>query len=972
MRVKLTLLAGACAGAITLPAFAQDAAEERDSTEIIVTAQRQAQSLQDVPIAVSAFTSEALENQQIDNPLELQQALPSTTFTKGNFTGSNVTIRGVGSPVVAASGDSGVATHFNDMPTVGGRLFETEFYDLERLEVLRGPQGTLFGRNATGGVINLITAKPKLGQFGAAGEVSYGKYNALQAKGMVNVPIGEIAAVRLAGIYLKRDGYTTNLNTGNDIDGRDYYSLRGSFAIEPTESTKFTITGQYFKEDSNRSRVQKQLCATDLTGILGCRPDREEFGVINGDATAGSTLTSREFLAIAAPALLPFALGSSYDDDGNLYTGAINPADVRKVAIDFEPTYKSDELIIQAELEHNFGNLTATLNGGYLKNNLVSRTDYNLTTTRSLATNPALATIRALAAANVPFGLALNNSGLFNGTQICVSDPDRSYSGFIGGNVNRCADNTTEFDESGVSNEQWSIEGRLASDFDSPFNFMLGGLYLTNKVTNSDYYVAASGLDYAALLLAGGAGVLAPPFFNSETNLGKLKTFGIFGEVYIQPSDQLKFTAGLRYSHDKKFISARQPFLSALVPFGTTDANSALAGVDADPAAPGVQPYALQRGTFKKLTGRAVIDWQPEVSFTDDTLIYASFTRGYKPGGFNPPYDPNLFPPIPLTFDPEIIDAFEIGTKNSFGGGAAQINLTGFYYKYSGLQVSRIINRSSFNDNTDATIFGVEAETILRPVREFTINASVSYLHTKLKNLRLTDTRDPSGGRSDVVIIKDAQSAANCVVAPTVPGSVPIANTLALVNGFNAAASGGVIRPAVIVPGTGSGPGNEAYGAFSLCNALSSFLQANTPTGTYLFDQGQGGGLFLPGGVEVDLSGNKLQNSPTWKVSTGAQYEFRTASDWSITPRVDMTLTGSQWGSTFNTIRDRIPSYVIANAQLKISAPDDRFYARVYVANVFDTNAVTGKYITDPSSGLFTNIFTVEPRTYGAAVGFKF
>ncbi|HMT43807.1 MAG TPA: TonB-dependent receptor [Chakrabartia sp.] len=974
---KYQLLGATALAMLTVnPAFAQQspqASEEEESfgNEIIVTAQRQSQSLQNVPIAVSAFSTEALERSQIDNPLELQQALPSTTFTNGNFTGANITIRGVGSPVVAASGDSGVGIHFNDMPLVAARIFETEFYDLERLEVLRGPQGTLFGRNATGGVLNFITAKPDLSGFKASGEAQYGSYDSKQVKGMVNLPIGETLGVRLAGMYLKRDGYTRNLNTGNRIDGRDYYSLRGSLKFEPSDTTRFNITAQYFKEDSNRSRVQKQLCATDTTAILGCRPDREEFGVINGDATSGTALSSREFLSfVAGGALVPFALESLYGDDGHSYDTAINPSNVRQVAIDFEPTYKSDELIIQAEFEQEFGPITVTLNGGYTENSVKSRTDYNLTTTRSVANSPGIAFIRAAAASSAgsplfaakPTATAFLNSGLFQGNNICVSEVNRSYVGFIGGQVNRCAANTTEYDESGVKTRGYSLEGRIASDFDGKFNFMLGGLYLNNRVTDSDYFVAASGLDYAALILGGGAGALAPPFYNSETRLGRLKTFGVFGEVYFDLTDNLKITGGLRYSKDKKFISARQPFLKVPVPFGTTDANAALAASDADPSVAGVQAYADQSGSFSEVTGRVVIDWKP----TEDNLIYASFTRGYKPGGFNPPYDPNLFPPIPLTFGNELIDAFEVGTKNSFGRGRAQINATAFYYKYNGLQVSRIINRSSFNDNTNATIYGVELEAILKPVRALTFNANLSYLKTKVGNLNLTDTRNPSNGRDDVVIIKDVQSAANCVVAPRVQGSVPIANTLALVNGFNAAASGGIIRPATPVPGTNS------MGAFSLCGALGDFVRANTPAGTYMFDIGQGGGQFLPGGVDRNLKGNQLQNSPTWKFSVGVQYEAELSSGWTITPRADLNFTGEAWGSTFNTIRDRLKSYEIVNAQITVAAPESKFYARAFVANLFNNQAVTGKYITDPSSGLFTNIFTVEPRTYGLAAGFKF
>lgn len=137
--------------------------------DIIVTAQRQSQRLQDVPIAVSAFTADNLQKQQIVNPAALQQSLPSITYTKTGFTTSSFTIRGIGDLCVGTSCDTATGIHVNDMPLTTTRLFETEFFDLERIEVLRGPQGTLFGRNATSGVVNFITAKPDLTAIHAAG-----------------------------------------------------------------------------------------------------------------------------------------------------------------------------------------------------------------------------------------------------------------------------------------------------------------------------------------------------------------------------------------------------------------------------------------------------------------------------------------------------------------------------------------------------------------------------------------------------------------------------------------------------------------------------------------------------------------------------------------------------------------------------------------------------------------------------------
>ena len=168
---KSLLFAATAMSTLSVPALAQDQSDGAvDDNVIIVTAQRQAQSLQEVPIAVSAFDSEALEAQQIENASDLQLTLPNVQFSKSNFTASSFTIRGIGDLCVGTSCDSATAIHLNDAPLFGTRFFETEYFDLERIEVLRGPQGTLYGRNATSGVVNVVTAKPQLGEFGASAD----------------------------------------------------------------------------------------------------------------------------------------------------------------------------------------------------------------------------------------------------------------------------------------------------------------------------------------------------------------------------------------------------------------------------------------------------------------------------------------------------------------------------------------------------------------------------------------------------------------------------------------------------------------------------------------------------------------------------------------------------------------------------------------------------------------------------------
>ncbi|NWG91489.1 MAG: TonB-dependent receptor, partial [Parvularculaceae bacterium] len=149
------LLCGAGVGAIAATsAFAQSI-----SDEIVVTAQRQEQSVQDVPIAVSAFGGEDLGARQLETFQDIQFNIPNFAFSKSQFTASSISIRGIGALAVGASTEPSTSIHMNDFFLQSPRLFETEFFDVERLEILRGPQGTLFGRNATGGVVNVITRK---------------------------------------------------------------------------------------------------------------------------------------------------------------------------------------------------------------------------------------------------------------------------------------------------------------------------------------------------------------------------------------------------------------------------------------------------------------------------------------------------------------------------------------------------------------------------------------------------------------------------------------------------------------------------------------------------------------------------------------------------------------------------------------------------------------------------------------------
>ena len=993
--MKQVYITGVSAFAMLMatPALAQSAQDDAPGAdEIIVTAQRQAQSLQEVPIAVSAFSAEALEKQQIENSSDLQLTLPNVTFTKGNFTGSSFTIRGIGDLCVGVACDSATAIHIDGTPLLATRLFETEFFDLERVEVLRGPQGTLFGRNATSGVINFVPVRPDLTGFKASGEVEYGNYNSVKAKGMVNLALNDTLGVRVAGFYLNRDGYTQNIFDGSRMDDRNMYAVRGSVRWEPSESTTIDLMGYYFRENDNRMRIQKQMCQRDPTGVLGCLPARREYGITNANSTFVGTLSSREFLSFnGIPSSL--GLGSLYGPDA--YSGVVNPADPRVVSTDYMPTYFTNEEQYQARINQEVGAFNVQLTGFYHKATVDSSQDYNLSVQNRSVMTPGLTALAGLAAGAAgpalgsylkPIADAITPNGPAG--SLCTSLPETTGTGSYGG-YKLCSATPQDFDRSNQSSRDWSLEGIITSDFDGKFNFLLGGIYVDYKMTENSYYVNSFGIDYVSGILGtftalgGGrpASYLATPYYRNYSDELGLKSYGLFGEAYYDVADTVKMTVGLRYNNDKKYVKARTTLASFLTPFGSTNAYASpfFVAYDADPGRTGNQPFQEREVQFSEWTGRAVLDWK----VTEDNLLYASFSRGYKSGGNNPPLTAEIQQAfgVPDAFGSETVNAFEIGSKNVFANGKFTLNATAFYYQYKGLQLSRIVARTSVNDNVDADIYGLELESIIRPTRELAINMGASYLHTKAGDSgnRLFNPRDPSAGRSDAVIIKDITNGANCVA---VSKSGNTAGVNAFVNTINTAVinnvTGGALTPRTAanpngapLQGTtsfGANSGLAANGAYSICGVLTAAAAGAIPG----ISGAAFGGVDVLAGVPVNIKGNKLPQAPNYKFSIGAQYTAELSNGMTIVPRADLIYTGESYGNIFNGAINKIEGYTQANAQIQLNGQGDRWFMRAFVQNIFDSASITGLYVTDQSSGNYTNIFTLEPRRYGLAAGFKF
>ncbi len=412
-------------------------------------------------------------------------------------------------------------------------------------------------------------------------------------------------------------------------------------------------------------------------------------------------------------------------------------------------------------------------------------------------------------------------------------------------------------------------------------------------------------------------------YYNNRTPY-HLKSKAAFGEVYYEFSDVLKLTAGLRYTHDRK-----------------TQVN--LPVVLFVPGSGHPVGKTLPPGDWKEMTGRLVLDWKPEVSFTDSTLVYASFAKGYKGGGLNPPQSTGVGK-VNDTFDPEFVNSFEIGTKNTLLDGSLVFNATAFYYDYKGYQVSKIVNRTSVNENIDAKISGLEIESIWEPIHHLRFNANLGLLKTEIVDSKSIDTANRTQGDPNLILVK-ASNASNCVASK--------ADVVGLLTAINA-------NPV---------PYNFGYALLGVCTSVKAPPANATVGGTSLLATGMNAfNQYIADGVEQNLKGKELPNSPKATISVGAQYTWNLPNGWDATLRGDYYHQGKTYSRIYNTFADRINAWENVNATLQVVNPGMGIQVEAYVKNLLDDEPLTDIYLTDDSSGLFQNGFILEPRTYGISI----
>lgn len=717
MRLALVSLS-AVAAVLAAPALAQNAVPEPTQRggiqEIVVTAQKRAEDVQDVPIAISAFNAEALQERAIGNVSALSGITPNVTLDASTpFSGSSAvlgaTIRGIGSSDFAFNIDPAVGVYLDGVYLGRSIGANQDLLDVERIEVLKGPQGTLFGRNTIGGAISIVTRNPG-DEFRVQGDLTVGSYKRIQARGMVELPITTGLSSSLAFGILSRDGYQKRVpypgDAGNfaswemfpaagyrtdDTQGGDNsWNLRGKLRWDDGSRFRATVTADYTNVDQN-STASTLLAVTPIPGPFGGLAEN------NIPGTALDVVTESSGWLFAG--LYNFCIGATADEIAarnaqNLcgprsgINGYLTLPGLASVNVDGDPlndVAPYDDRWINQDIDESW----ATGNNFSKLKQAGVALDLELDLTDELMVK----SISSFRKVDFSAGVDLDNSPL----------PILQTS-FL------------------VDQEQWSQEVQLlGSLLDDSLNFVLGGYVFNEKGDLRDFVTFAGGL-----LQVDGPGQV-------DTT-----AYAAFGQIDWRVSDLLGFTLGGRYTKEEKNFVGAQGDVNGfnyklfncmdLDPVTGNPSAACAEAIDFPIPSEPFRYYPLQPNEqdFDNFSFKAGVQIYP----TDDVMAYGSFSQGYKTGGWTT----RLSNPLPVapTFGEEKAETWEIGVKSTLIDRLLQLNAAAFSTKYDGIQLNFQEGVSPTVQNAgDARIKGFEIELQAAPTNGFSVTGSVGYLDAK-------------------------------------------------------------------------------------------------------------------------------------------------------------------------------------------------------------------------------------------------
>ena len=878
--------------------------------EVVVSATKKEQSVQDIPVSIEAFTAEDIDKNMVEDFSDLAEVVPGLIVDKALGSGSAYSMRGVGSYGVGAAVVPSLITSINGHAVGSSALNDTGFHDLERIEVLKGPQGTLSGRNAVQGLVNLVTARPT-GELEGSFEITGGNFNSQRTNIVFNVPVNEKVSMRLAASVFSRDGTIRNISTGNDIDGRESESARLSIDFDMNEKTSFELTYDYQKADDNRQNIGINFCESDP--LFGCSP----FTVGSIGQTAHPNGSTAGFFNFAA------ALNSN--PTANSYAGitALNSMD--KVNLNRDPSLMQKHELAQIEMNHDLNdNYDLIVKATYTTRdyNHMGDNDYNNSTDAFPGLFPA-----GHPASFIP----MQWEGCFGGfhSTFCETvDSDRTYE--------------FSMDET----ETWQAEVTLISNLDGPLNYQIGYYHFDQTSRNIyqvqtaswnliaqdgsahpynvplfggaltgsgsvDFYIpwALSGFSAAALpsLLTGySAPVPVQGFFNDDHIRTKSKA--ILGELYYDLSEQTLITVGLRYNDDvvKDSVFSCLSFTSC-TNYPTSQKLTGEYGFFP------TQVIEADNAVGYKLAIKHDID--------DDRMVYTSYTTAVKAGGNNP----NELG-LPDPYDQEETGVFEVGAKGIFLDGAMLLNAAYFKNSTDGMLISSIVNAGSRNVNTDAEVSGLEGNMVLFLNETTSVDVTLLKAESEITNLSLVNPTNINNATSRTML--------------------PAALGGGLVQQLG---QGGVLT----VGATDAGLVYKFAGY--LC------LEPFNPFGA---------GCGNPG-IPVDVSGNKLPQSPELSYSIGLNKDF-IGENGNTRARIVYRYMSEREGTVYNQPHLQVPEHKFIDATVTYRPNDGNWFVRLEAKNLGDDRYIGSWYLASGLQGGNKFATVTDPRTWGLTFGTTF
>jgi len=577
--------------------------------EVIVTAQKREESAQDIGIAISAFTGDQMRQLGYTNAQQITTMAPGVEMVQPNGEANYaIGIRGVASSDFTTNVESPVALYLDEVyiSQMSGAGFQ--LYDMERVEILKGPQGTLFGRNATGGLAHFVSNKPTQELDGYI-EATYADYDQTKIEGAISGGNDFIQA-RFSGVWNEADGYVDNRLTGDELNNQDDQSWRLHVQITPNDDLSILLSARQSEQDID-------------TGFF-----ENVSSVIPGQLTPNVFNPVLEYI----------------DNDGDPYAG------------DFDRT-GFNELEIEG--------YTATINWAIGDINFTSITDSSSV------------------------------------ERHYIEDSDASPAPVLSFFLNTDA-------------EQFSQEFRLDSETDT-MKWVLGAYYMELEIDDNNGIISSPLILEEFPNPGDPEGGLINPYTSD------LESWSVFGQLDFQLSDQLLLTVGGRYIEDDKDFALKDE----VAIFADPNARD----FDADSNIIFREALATYEGSRSdgEWSGKIQLTWTP----SDDLLVYGGWNRGIRGGGYNAPIFP-LSPPLDYTdevmsFDPETLDAFEVGFKSTFADGLVRFNGAAYYYDYQDYQAFYIVGIDTITFNTDAESVGGELELIASPVDGLDLLAGLSY-----------------------------------------------------------------------------------------------------------------------------------------------------------------------------------------------------------------------------------------------------